>query len=128
MTDWEGIKNRYLCNEISLLKLSEDEGVNYRTLCRRAKKENWVELKKSREESGSEGRMERVTAKLLEKMELAIDRSTEMDSKEIKAMTGALKELREMRREGSEEYGSGRRLEVCFLGETEELSRWRLQG
>lgn len=123
MTDWEGIKNRYLCNEISLLKLSEDEGVNYRTLCRRAKKENWVELKKSREESGSEGRMERVTAKLLEKMELAIDRSTEMDSKEIKAMTGALKELREMRREGSEEYGSGRRLEVCFLGETEELSR-----
>lgn len=123
MTDWEGIKNRYLCNEISLLKLSEDEGVNYRTLCRRAKKENWVELKKSREESGSEGRMERVTAKLLEKMELAIDRSTEMDSKEIKAMTGALKELREMRREGSEEYGYGRRLEVCFLGETEELSR-----
>ena len=123
MTDWEGIKNRYLCNEISLLKLSEDEGVNYRTLCRRAKKENWSELKKSREESGSEGRMERVTAKLLEKMELAIDRSTEMDSKEIKAMTGALKELREMRREGSEEYGSGRRLEVCFLGETEELSR-----
>ena len=123
MTDWEGIKNRYLCNEISLLKLSEDEGVNYRTLCRRAKKETWVELKKSREESGSEGRMERVTAKLLEKMELAIDRSTEMDSKEIKAMTGALKELREMRREGSEEYGSGRRLEVCFLGETEELSR-----
>ena len=122
MTDWEGIKNRYLCNEISLLKLSEDEGVNYRTLCRRAKKENWVELKKSREESGSEGRMERVTAKLLEKMELAIDRSTEMDSKEIKAMTGALKELREMRREGSEEYGSGRRLEVCFLGETVELS------
>ena len=123
MTDWEGLKNRYLCNEISLLKLSEDEGVNHRTLCRRAKKENWVELKKSREESGSEGRMERVTAKLLEKMELAIDRSTEMDSKEIKAMTGALKELREMRREGSEEYGSGRRLEVCFLGETEELSR-----
>ena len=123
MTDWEGIKNRYLCNEISLLKLSEDEGVNHRTLCRRAKKENWVELKKSREESGSEGRMERVTAKLLEKMELAIDRSTEMDSKEIKAMTGALKELREMRREGSEEYGSGRRLEGCFLGETEELSR-----
>ena len=123
MTDWEGIKNRYLSSEISLLKLSEDEGVNYRTLCRRAKKENWVELKKSREESGSEGRMERVTAKLLEKMELAIDRSTEMDSKEIKAMTGALKELREMRREGSEEYGSGRRLEVCFLGETEELSR-----
>ena len=123
MTDWEGIKNRYLCNEISLLKLSEDEGVNYRTLCRRAKKENGVELKKSREESGSEGRMERVTAKLLEKMELAIDRSAEMDSKEIKAMTGALKELREMRREGSEEYGSGRRLEVCFLGETEELSR-----
>ena len=123
MTDWEGIKNRYLCNDISLLKLSEDEGVNYRTLCRRAKKENWVELKKLREESGSEGRMERVTAKLLEKMELAIDRSTEMDSKEIKAMTGALKELREMRREGSEEYGSGRRLEVCFLGETEELSR-----
>ena len=123
MTDWEGIKNRYLSTEISLLKLSEDEKVSYTTLCRRAKKENWVELKKSREESGSEGRMERVTAKLLEKMELAIDRSTEMDSKEIKAMTGALKELREMRREGSDEYGSGRRLEVCFLGETEELSR-----
>ena len=123
MTDWEGIKNRYLSTEISLTKLAEDTGVSYATLYRRAKKENWSELRKSREESGSEGRMERVTAKLLEKMELAIDRSTEMDSKEIKAMTGALKELREMRREGSEEYGSGRRLEVCFLGETEELSR-----
>ena len=123
MTDWEGIKNRYLSTEISLTKLAEDTGINYATLYRRAKKENWSELKKVREESGSAGRMERVTAKLLEKMELAIDRSTEMDSKEIKAMTGALKELREMRREGSEEYGSGRRLEVCFLGETEELSR-----
>ena len=123
MTDWEGIKNRYLSTEISLLKLSEDEKVSYTTLCRRAKKENWSELKKFREESGSVGRMERVTAKLLEKMELAIDRSAEMDSKEIKAMTGALKELREMRREGGEEYSSGRRLEVCFLGETEELSR-----
>ena len=123
MTDWEGIKNRYLSTEISLTKLAEDTGVSYATLCRRAKKENWIELKKLRMESGSEGRMERVTAKLLEKMELAIDRSAEMDSKEIKAMTGALKELREMRREGSEEYGSGRRLEVCFLGETEELSR-----
>ena len=123
MTDWEGIKNRYLSSDISLSKLAEDEGTNYATLCRRAKKENWSELKKIRMESGSEGRMERVTAKLLEKMELAIDRSAEMDSKEIKAMTGALKELREMRREGSEDYGSGRRLEVCFLGETEELSR-----
>ena len=123
MTDWEGIKNRYLSTEISLLKLSEDEKVSYTTLCRRAKKENWSELKKFREESGSVGRMERVTAKLLEKMELAIDKSAEMDSKEIKAMTGALKELREMRREGGEEYSSGRRLEVCFLGETEELSR-----
>ena len=123
MTDWEGIKNRYLSTEISLLKLSEDEKVSYTTLCRRAKKENWSELKKFREESGSVGRMERFTAKLLEKMELAIDKSAEMDSKEIKAMTGALKELREMRREGGEEYSSGRRLEVCFLGETEELSR-----
>ena len=123
MTDWEGIKNRYLSTEISLSKLAESEGVNYTTLCRRARKENWFALKKLRMESGSEGRMERVTAKLLEKMELAIDKSAEMDSKEIKAMTGALKELREMRREGSEDYGSGRRLEVCFLGETEELSR-----
>ena len=123
MTDWEGIKNRYLSTEISLTKLAEDTGVSYATLYRRAKKENWSELRKFREESDSAGRMERVTAKLLEKMERAIDRSTVMDSKEIKAMTGALKELREMRREGSEEYGPGRRLEVCFLGETEELSR-----
>ena len=90
MTDWEGIKNRYLSTEISLTKLAEDTGVSYATLYRRAKKENWSELRKFREESDSAGRMERVTAKLLEKMELAIDRSAEMDSKEIKAMTGAL--------------------------------------
>lgn len=123
MTDWERIKNRYLSTDISCTRLAEETGISYQALCRRMRKEKWKELKEKAKSENEESRMDRVTAKLLEKMEMAIDRSEEMDSKEIKAMTGALKELRELQRDGTDAEGGGRRLEVCFIGETEELSR-----
>lgn len=122
MTDWEQIKEKYLSTDITYAKLADEEGINQSTLRHRGKKEDWDGLRKKLREPDREERMERVTVKLLERMERAIDRNEEMDSKEIKAMTGALKELKELKL-GDEGEGGGKKLEVCFIGEAEELSR-----
>ena len=63
----------------------------------------------------------RIVAKLLDRMELLLDGGEALDGKELKTLTGALKELSELR--GGEEENVQQRLEVCFIGETEELSR-----
>lgn len=123
MTDWEKIKERYLSTDITYTQLAEETGVNNSTLRHKGKREDWDGQRKRMREPDREERMERVTVKLLERMERAIDRNEEMDSKEIKAMTGALKELRELKRDDDGEGGGGKKLEVCFIGETEELSR-----
>ena len=124
MTDWESIKEKYLSTDISCRELADECKINRGTLSARASREKWSELRRKRKEGNKDSRMERVTEKLLQKMEEVLDRSSDMDSKEIKTMTGALKELRDLQRQDDgEESGGGKKLEVCFLGDTEELSR-----
>lgn len=124
MTDWESIKEKYLSTDSSCIELAEQFGVNRGTICARAARENWDELRRRRKEEDRESRMERVTEKLLKKMEETLDCTDSMDSKEIKTLTGALKEIKELQKQGGDAgEGGGKKLEVCFLGETEELSR-----
>lgn len=68
-----------------------------------------------------EGREElaRVGRKLLRRMEELLDRETELDLKDLKTFTGALKELNSL---WDGEDSAGGALTVCFQGETEEMS------
>ena len=122
MTDWESIKERYISTDISCRELADEFHISRGTLSARASKEKWGELRRKRKEGDKDSRMDRVTEKLLQKMEEVLDQSSNMDSKEIKTMTGALKELRDLQRQDDGGDSGGKKLEVCFLGDTEELS------
>ena len=124
MTDWESIKEKYLSTDISCRELADEFNINRSTLSARAGREKWGELRRKTKEGDKDSRMDRVTEKLLQKMEEALDRRSDMDSKEIKTMTDALKELRDLhKQDDGGDTGGGNKLEVCFLGDTEELSR-----
>lgn len=123
MTDWEKAKEKYLSSGATLKEIAEEFGIKYETLLRKAKREKWREEREKENTGDRESRIERVTELLLCRLEKAIDRAEDMDSKEIKAMTGALKELRDMQREADGGQGGGKTVQVCFIGETEELSR-----
>lgn len=122
MTDWEKAKEKYLSSGATLKEIAEEFGLKYETLLRRAKREEWRAEREKENTGDRESRIERVTELLLCRLEKAIDRAEDMDSKEIKAMTGALKELRDMQREADDGQGGGKTVQVCFIGETEELS------
>ena len=67
-------------------------------------------------------KQDRVGRKLLARIETCLDEGKEIDLKEIKAVTGALKELQALDGEPGESGGE-RTLTVRFVGETEEMSR-----
>jgi CTP synthase (UTP-ammonia lyase) len=46
MVDWSAIKTEYVTGESSYRELAKDYSVSLRTIADRAKKENWVELRK----------------------------------------------------------------------------------
>ena len=123
MTDWDEIRNACVENGESLKSLAERYGVSYGALRKRASREGW-RRQKSRQERETEKReeIERVGRKLLARIETCLDEGKEIDLKEIKAVTGALKELQALDGEPGESGGE-RTLTVRFVGETEEMSR-----
>ena len=124
MVDWESVRERYVSTEECMAEIARRYGISVYTVRDRAKKENWAELRRKAQSGDAASREERVTAKLLRRVEAAIDSAEEMDSKEIKTLTAALKELRELRKESEAASGkSAERIEVRFIGETEEMSR-----
>ena len=66
-------------------------------------------------------KMKQVKTKLLRRIERTLDEDRELDSKDFKAMTGALKELREIQDE-AETARVNEPLTVRFVGKAEELS------
>ena len=63
----------------------------------------------------------RVAKKLLQKIDEYLDGNAEMDLKDIKSMTGALKELQSLWEE--KEDGRSGALTVRFEGDAEEMSQ-----
>lgn len=122
MTDWEEIRNEFIEECVSLRELAQRHGLKYETVKYHSRKEGWNALRRQRENADGSRRVEQVSIKLLRRLEKAIDEDG--DSKDIKAMAGALKELRDIqqRGEGAQE-DSGRTLEVCFMGDSGELSQ-----
>ncbi len=76
-------------------------------------------LKSTMTESGQ--LLERIALKLLEDIEQRICAEGGIDIKDYKAVTGALKELRELQRDGENDETPG--LVVRFAGDAEELAR-----
>lgn len=116
MTDWDVIKRACAEEGESLRSLAARFQIPYSTLRRRAVREGWYEPQRRRENE-----YERVGRKLLRRIENCLDEGKEIDLKEIKAVTGALRELQTL--EGETEGDGSRVLTVRFVGEAEEMSR-----
>ncbi len=71
-----------------------------------------------REEQQAE--LSRIVGKVLKRIEEYLDREEKPDVKDLKTVTGALKELQSMWEEKNETHGGA--LTVRFEGETEEMS------
>ena len=118
MRDWEELRRACVEEGESLESLSRRCGIPYTTLLNRAVKEDWD----PRESAGpGQADFARVAGKLLRLIEDGLDGDSGLALKEIKTLTGALKELQSLG-ESRESEGGGRGLTVRFLGETEEMS------
>lgn len=121
MRDWDEIRRAYLEGE-SQRSLSERFGIPLATIRGRARREGW-KAQRGLEAGQTLGQTElvRVGRKLLNRIESCLDEGREIDLKELKAVTGALKELQGLQEEKDAERGGA--LTVRFLGEAEEMSR-----
>ena len=121
MRDWDEIRRAYLEGE-SQKSLSERFGIPLGTIRDRARREGW-KAQRGLEAGQTLGQTElvRVGRKLLNRIESCLDEGKEIDLKELKAVTGALKELQGLQEEKDAERGGA--LTVRFLGEAEEMSR-----
>ena len=124
MTDWDEVRRAYIEEGESLRSLSERFKIPYNTLRSKAGGEKWKSQRETETaRSLRQAELVRVGRKLLRRIENCLDEGKEIDLKELKAVTGALKELQSLQEGKDSESGeSGRTLTVRFLGETEEMS------
>lgn len=107
--DWKKIKAEYIAGGTSYRRLAEKYGVSFNTLKRRAKEEQWYNLRSQKEhrtttkivESLSDKDAEKavdiidVTNKLLSKIAEVIDLVT--DTQGIKHLTSAIKDIKDIK-------------------------------
>ena len=116
MADWAKIKAEYVATGISYQKLCEKYGVPERTLCRRAKKEGWVELRGKRgskvaekvavavemavqrkavsEATGTVDRMFAATDKLMKKAEQLLELEDPLSPRDLRSLSSTLLDVR----------------------------------
>lgn len=122
--DWEDVELEYLNSRMSLKELAEKRQISYSAVQRRAKAGQWADRRAKMEQEQSYARLGQVTDKLLMKMAETIDGEKELEARDLKALSSALKELGEVK-ERLEEGGSGKQepLVVRLAGELEPLSK-----
>ena len=122
MRDWSALRRAYIEEGKSLTQIAREASVPYSTLTERAKRENWRGQREAFLNEDNDRRLERLTRKLLDQIDAVLSAGDGMDAKDFKAVTGALRELKELR--GEKETGAGGgELTVRFVGEAEEFSR-----
>ena len=110
MADWQAIKTEYITTQTSYRKLAQKHGVNVTNIAKKASAEGWVEqrnqyanetqaetLKKiSQQEANRAARIRTVADKLLNKIEAMVESGRPLDTKGIRALTAAVKDLKEI--------------------------------
>lgn len=108
--DWSAIKTEYITTDTSYRKLAQKYGVNHTNIAKKASAENWVEQRKqftskqqaktlekiSQQEANRAAKIHSVADKLLNKIEAMADSSRPMNSKDIRALTAAIRDLKEI--------------------------------
>lgn len=110
MADWAKIKTEYITTDTSYRKLGEKYGIHYKVISDRGKTEGWVELRSryrdksltktldkiSDQEAGRAAKIYNVADKLLIRIEAMVDGDEPMDTKSIRALAAAVKDLKEI--------------------------------
>ncbi len=110
MADWQAIKTEYITTDTSYRKLAQKYGIHYKVISERGKDEKWVELRSqhkdrtltktldkiSQQEANRAAKIYRVADKLLNKIEARVDSVRLLDEKGIRALTSAVKDLKEI--------------------------------
>ena len=108
--DWASIKTEYITTKTSYRKLAQKYGINHTNIAKKASAEDWVEQRKqftskqqaktlekiSQQEADRAAKIHSVADKLLNKIEAMADSSRPMNSKDIRALTAAIKDLKEI--------------------------------
>ena len=110
MADWQAIKTEYITTDTSYRKLAQKYGVNVTNIAKKASAEGWVEQRKqyanetqsktiekiSQQEANRAAKIHTVADKLLNKIEAMVDGGKPLDTKAIRALTAAVKDLKEI--------------------------------
>ena len=122
--DWERIRREYVGSSLSLRALAEKEGVSLSTLEKRCGREGWQQLRKQRQLELGAARLAQVADKLLNSISRTLDQGGNLEARDYKALTSAVKELGEIREQLCSASPKGERetLEVLLASELEELS------
>ena len=116
MADWQAIKTEYITTDTSYRKLAQKHGVNYQAICHRSKEEGWIEQREqyrndtitktldkiSQQEATRAAKIHSVADKLLLKIEAIVESGELLDTKGIRALTAAVKDLKEIQSVRSE--------------------------
>lgn len=112
MADWQAIKTEYITTDTSYRKLAQKYGVSYVQIGNVGREEKWVELRKQHldntftktvaavesEQVNRAKKMQSVADKLLRKIDAIVDTMapTALNTKAIRALTAAVKDLKEI--------------------------------
>ena len=110
MADWKAIATEYITTDTSYRKLAQKHGINVTNIAKKASAENWVEQRKqyvnetqsktiekiSAQQANRAAKMQSVADKLLLKIEAMVDRPEPLSEKAIRALTAAVKDLKEI--------------------------------
>lgn len=110
MADWQAIKTEYITTDTSYRKLAQKYGVSTTQICNVGRDEKWVEQREqflnkttartlekiSQQEATRAAKIHSVADKLLLKIEAMVDRPEPLNEKAIRALTAAIKDLKEI--------------------------------
>ena len=112
MADWQKIKTEYITTDTSYRELSQKYGVHYTNIAKRAKKEDWQQLRQQQANTTQTKMIEAVerrkvdrAAKLLDVSDLLLQKvrervealdALEMGSQEFRHLSATIKDLKEI--------------------------------
>ena len=116
MADWQAIKTEYITTDTSYRKLAQKYGVSTTQICNVGRDEKWVEQREqflnkttaktlekiSQQEANRAAKIHSVADKLLLKIEAMVDSEEPLSEKGIRALTAAVKDLKEIQSVRSE--------------------------